>query len=66
MGGITAREFFHLRPKDVVGMVFVDANTEKMFDGGNWPLPFISVVNGDLPWTQTTGLVTAQVLSDEE
>ena len=49
-----------------MGRVFVDANTKKTFDGGDWALPFISVVNGDLPWTQTTGLAAAQVLSDEE
>ena len=59
-GGITSREFLHLRPKDVVGMVFVDANTEKSFDGGIWPLPYISAVIGDIDWTETTGLAAVQ------
>lgn len=50
-GGITAREFLHLRPHDVVGMVFVDANTEKSFDGGNWPLPCVMAVTDGLDWS---------------
>jgi pimeloyl-ACP methyl ester carboxylesterase len=65
-GGITSREFLHLRPKDVVGMVFVDANTEKTFDGGNWPLPYISAVIGETDWNEATGLTAAQKLSKEE
>lgn len=65
-GGMTAREFLHLRGEEVVGMVFVDANTEKSFDGGQWPLPFITSVIGDQDWFQTTGLTTSLVLSDEE
>jgi pimeloyl-ACP methyl ester carboxylesterase len=65
-GGITARGFLHLRPNDVAGMVFVDANTEKTFDGGNWPLPFISAVTEDQDWLKTTGLAAAQKLSKEE
>jgi len=65
-GGITSREFLHLRPNNVVGMVFVDANTEKTFDGGNWPLPFITAVTKDQDWLETTGLAEAQKLSSEE
>jgi len=65
-GGITSREFLHLRPEDVVGMVFVDANTEKTFDGGSWPLPYISAVIGDTDWNDNTGLTAAQKLSKEE
>jgi pimeloyl-ACP methyl ester carboxylesterase len=65
-GGITSREFLHLRPNDVVGMVFVDANTEKTFDGGNWPLSFISAVTKDHDWLETTGLAAAQKLSNDE
>ncbi|TVY33758.1 hypothetical protein LOCC1_G008677 [Lachnellula occidentalis] len=65
-GGLTARELLHLGPRDVVGMVFVDANTEKSFDGGNWPLPYISAVIGDLDWNEATGLTATQKLAREE
>ncbi|TVY88870.1 Uncharacterized protein LAWI1_G007762 [Lachnellula willkommii] len=65
-GGLTAREFLHLRPGDVVGMVFVDANTEKSFDGGNWPLPYISAVIGDINWNDATGLTANQKLAREK
>ncbi|TVY32620.1 Uncharacterized protein LSUB1_G008374 [Lachnellula subtilissima] len=65
-GGLTAREFLHLRPYDMVGMVFVDANTEKSFDGGCWPLSYISNVIGDLDWNDGTGLTANQKLAKEE
>jgi len=69
-GGITAREFFHLRSKDVVGMVFVDANTEKTFDGiggsAKWPLPYVEAVTANVDYMAATGLGADQVLSEEE
>ncbi|TVY51371.1 hypothetical protein LCER1_G007743, partial [Lachnellula cervina] len=65
-GGLTAREFLHLRPGGVVGMVFVDANTEKSFDGGNWPLPYISAVIRGIDWNEATGLTANQKLGKEE
>jgi pimeloyl-ACP methyl ester carboxylesterase len=65
-GGITSREFLNLRPKDIVGMVFVDANTENTYDGGKWPLPYINAVIGDQNWIETTGLAAAHKLSNDE
>jgi pimeloyl-ACP methyl ester carboxylesterase len=65
-GGITSREFLHLRPKDIVGMVFVEANTENTYDGGNWPLLYINAVIGNQNWIETTGLAAAHKLSKEE
>jgi len=65
-GGITAREFLHLRPQDIVGMVFVDANTEKSFDGGDWPRSYVNNVIGDINWIEVTGLAADQVLTVEE
>lgn len=65
-GGITAREFFHIRQKDVVGMVFVDANTEKTLGGGDWPLPYFEAVVAGLDYMQVTGIVADCVLSEEE
>lgn len=64
-GGITCREFLHLRPNDIVGVVFVDANTEKSFDGGNWPLPCVTAVTEGLSWSKETGLEASQVLGDK-
>ncbi|KUJ20821.1 alpha/beta-hydrolase [Mollisia scopiformis] len=65
-GGMTAREFLHLRQKDVVGIVFVDANTEKSYDAGNWPLPFVIAVTDGVDWLESTGLEADHVLSDKE
>jgi pimeloyl-ACP methyl ester carboxylesterase len=64
-GGLTAREFFHLRQEDVVGMVFVDANTEKTFIDG-WPLPYFQAILEGVNYMQVTGLAQDSVLSEEE
>ena len=66
-GGITAREFYHLRLKDVVGMVFVDANTEKTLGAaGEWPLPYFEAVTANVDYLDVTGLAAGCVLSEEE
>ncbi|TVY57345.1 Uncharacterized protein LSUE1_G009505, partial [Lachnellula suecica] len=65
-GGITAREFLHLRRDDVVGMVFVDANTERTFEDTNWPPPWLGAVTGDVDWNERTGLSASHKLSEEE
>ncbi|KAH8666031.1 Alpha/Beta hydrolase protein [Tricladium varicosporioides] len=68
-GGITSREFLHLRPDDIAGMVFVDANTENMHASVKWPLPAINAVIGNctwLRWMQVTGLVLSHKLRGEE
>ncbi|KAH6678725.1 Alpha/Beta hydrolase protein [Halenospora varia] len=68
-GGFTSREFLHLRPDDIAGMVFVDANTENMHAGVEWPLPAINAVIGNyswLRWMQITGLAASHKLTEEE
>ena len=62
-GGILAREFLALRPKDVVGMVFVDANQEKSvaerpFNEGD----FMAIL-GKLDWFAVSGLETDHKLT---
>jgi pimeloyl-ACP methyl ester carboxylesterase len=65
-GGITSREFLHLRQKDVVGMIFLDANTERNYDGGDWPHSYVENVCAGLDWVEVTGLASNHVLSTEE
>ncbi|KAI2733363.1 hypothetical protein CBS147332_378 [Penicillium roqueforti] len=65
-GGYTSREFLELRPNDVVGMVFVDCNTERLFDSGAWGWDVFGPVLGDQDFVETTGLATSHVLSEEE
>ena len=65
-GGYTSREFLELRPNDVVGMVFMDCNTERLFDSGAWGLDVLGPVLGDQDFVETTGLATSHVLSEEE
>ncbi|KAJ5676278.1 hypothetical protein N7536_012450 [Penicillium majusculum] len=65
-GGYTSREFLELRPNDVVGMVFVDCNTERFFDSGAWGWDVFGPVLGDQDFFEITGLATSHVLSEEE
>lgn len=65
-GGYTSREFLELRPNDIVGMVFVDCNTEHFFDDGAWGLDVFYPVLGGQDFIETTGLVTSHVLSEED
>lgn len=65
-GGYTSREFLELRPGDIVGMVFVDCNTEHFFDNGTWGLNVFNPVLGDQDFFETTDLVTSHVLSEEQ
>ncbi|KAJ5647870.1 hypothetical protein N7490_004242 [Penicillium lividum] len=65
-GGYTSREFLELRPNDIVGMVFVDCNTERFFDGGAWGWDVFNSVLGGQDFVETTGLATSHVLSEEE
>lgn len=64
--GYTSREFLELRPRDIVGMVFVDCNTEQFLDNGTWGLSVFNPVIGDQNFFETTGLVTTHVLSEDE
>ncbi|CAI7669112.1 unnamed protein product [Penicillium pancosmium] len=65
-GGYTSREFLELRPNDIVGMVFVDCNTEAFFDNGAWGFDVFYPVLGEQDFIETTGLVTSHVLSEED
>ena len=73
-GGITSREFLHLRPKDVVGIIFVDANQENHFYYRKEPLPEVGVhsdpyeevISGKLDYLEYGGLAREQKLSKEE
>ncbi|KAN0114564.1 alpha/beta-hydrolase [Hyaloscypha variabilis] len=72
-GGLTSREFLHLRPKDIVGIVFVDANQENHFyyrlqprseDGVYWA-PWHLAIDKDVDFLEEVGLAREQKLGDE-
>ena len=66
-GGITAREFLHLRGDEVVGMVFVDACQEKTFlHHENFPPPCFQIMMQGLDYYEATGIKADTVLSQEE
>ncbi|KFY12367.1 hypothetical protein V492_03924 [Pseudogymnoascus sp. VKM F-4246] len=66
-GGITAREFFHLRPDDVAGMVFVDANQENTFLGHeDFPSPGFEAILAGIDYYEVTGIKANTALSKEE
>ncbi|KFY38025.1 hypothetical protein V494_04540 [Pseudogymnoascus sp. VKM F-4513 (FW-928)] len=66
-GGITAREFLHLRPDDVAGMVFVDANQENTFVGHeDFPSPSFEAMLAGIDYHEVTGIKANTALSKEE
>ncbi|KFY29598.1 hypothetical protein V493_02276 [Pseudogymnoascus sp. VKM F-4281 (FW-2241)] len=66
-GGITAREFLHLRPSDVAGMVFVDANQENTFlHHEDFPSPSFEIMLTVIDYYEVTGIKADTVLSKEE
>ncbi|KAL3493904.1 Alpha/Beta hydrolase protein [Aspergillus germanicus] len=65
-GGIIAREFLHLYPAKVRGMVLVDCATERSSELLTFPDPNVVAVMGDLNFARATGLRSDTVLSDEE
>ncbi|KAL3444548.1 Alpha/Beta hydrolase protein [Aspergillus insuetus] len=65
-GGIIAREFLHLYPSTVAGLVLVDCATERSSELLTFPDPNIVAVMGDLNFARVTGLRQDTVLSDEE
>ncbi|KAL4880331.1 Alpha/Beta hydrolase protein [Aspergillus karnatakaensis] len=65
-GGIIAREFYHLYPDLVSGMVLVDSSTERASEFFSIPDANIAAVLGDLNFARVTGLRTESVLSDAE
>ncbi|KFY93222.1 hypothetical protein V500_03835 [Pseudogymnoascus sp. VKM F-4518 (FW-2643)] len=66
-GGITAREFLHLRPNDVAGMVFVDANQENTFlHHEDFPSPSFELMLAGVDYYEVTGIKANTALSKEE
>ncbi|KAL4813312.1 Alpha/Beta hydrolase protein [Aspergillus spinulosporus] len=65
-GAIVAREFLHLYPERVAGMVLVDASTERASKYFNIPDQNIDAVMGNMSYARATGLRSQTVLSDEE
>ncbi|KAJ5628022.1 alpha/beta hydrolase fold protein [Penicillium lividum] len=65
-GGIIAREYLHLYPSDVAGMVLAESSTEQQSDYFRIPDPSVSAVQGDLKFAQVTGLRADTVLSRDE
>lgn len=55
-GGIVAREYLHLYPDEVAGMVLSDASTERQSDYFKIPDININAVMGSLNFAQVTGL----------
>ncbi|KAF7595444.1 hypothetical protein BBP40_006066 [Aspergillus hancockii] len=65
-GGIVAREYLHLYPEDVAGMVLADASTERLSALIKDPDLDINAVLGDLKFSQVTGLRDSAQLSRGE
>ncbi|KAI9929583.1 hypothetical protein MW887_001057 [Aspergillus wentii] len=68
-GGITAREFIHLRQQrggsdDIIGMVLVDANQEQSI--ANWPSPVLDPLAQGLDFNAALGLPETRRLTDDE
>ncbi|KAJ5291675.1 hypothetical protein N7478_000926 [Penicillium angulare] len=65
-GGIVAREYLHLYPSEVAGIVLADSSTERQSDCLQLPAASISAVQGNLKFAQVTGLRAETVLSKDE
>ncbi|KAL4916740.1 Alpha/Beta hydrolase protein [Aspergillus aurantiobrunneus] len=65
-GGVVAREFLHLFPADVAGMVLCDAATERSSEFFTVPDMNILAVLGGLNFARVTGLRGDTVLDDDE
>jgi pimeloyl-ACP methyl ester carboxylesterase len=65
-GGIVAREYLHLHPNRVAGMVLSESSTERQSDYFQIPDPNINAVMGNLNFAQVTGLRSDSKLSRDE
>ncbi|KAE8376531.1 Alpha/Beta hydrolase protein [Aspergillus bertholletiae] len=65
-GGIVAREYLHLYPEEVAGMVLADASAERQAELLDDPDLNINAVLGDLKFSQVTGLRDGARLSRDE
>ena len=65
-GGILSREFLALRPKDIVGMVFVEANQERTLDVLDWRQLALSDLLIGVNKSDATGISHAHKLTSDE
>ena len=65
-GAIVAREYLHIHPEKVAGMVLSEGSTERQSEYFQIPDPNISAVLGNLRFAQVTGLRADSKLSRDE
>ncbi|KKA25412.1 Alpha/beta hydrolase fold protein [Rasamsonia emersonii CBS 393.64] len=65
-GGIVAREYLHLNPDDVAGMVLAESSTERQCQFFRIPDPNILAVMGDLKFSEITELRSRSQLTRDE
>lgn len=65
-GGILSREFLALRPEDVVGMVFIEANQERTLEVLDWRLLAQSSLLAGINYLDATGISETHKLTNEE
>ena len=65
-GGIPAREFLHLRNRDVEGIIFIDTITERYTAEAALPMADYHAVVGGLDFWEVSGLAARHVLTPEE
>lgn len=65
-GGMVAREYLHLYPDEVAGMVLAESATERQHHYFRVPDPNIDAVLGDLNYARVTGLREESKLTREE
>ncbi|EED12938.1 conserved hypothetical protein [Talaromyces stipitatus ATCC 10500] len=62
-----AREFLHLRPNDISGMIFVDVDQELNTVEGLWPAPYVDSVVDGLDVFDVLGITSGhRLLADDE
>ncbi|EEA26900.1 hypothetical protein TMatcc_004816 [Talaromyces marneffei ATCC 18224] len=65
-GGILSREFLALHPKDIIGMVFVEANQERTLEVLDWRQLALSSLLAGVNGPDATGISRNHMLTDEE
>ncbi|TVY45598.1 Uncharacterized protein LOCC1_G006169 [Lachnellula occidentalis] len=65
-GGVLSREFLALRPQDIVGMVFVDANQERTLEVLDWRQIGLSDLMAGVDYDDATGISQAHKLTADE
>ncbi|KAH8691417.1 Alpha/Beta hydrolase protein [Talaromyces proteolyticus] len=65
-GGILSREFLALHPKDIIGMIFIEANQERTLDVLDWRQLALSDLLIGVNSSDVTGISQNHKLTDEE